>query len=108
MRTLLPFAAIALLTAAAPLRAADTQENWDKHCVKCHGADGKGETKLGKKSEVKDFTDAKYQESFDDAKAVKAVKEGIKEGEKTRMKPAEGLSDDEITALVGHVRKFKK
>jgi cytochrome c553 len=24
------------------------------------------------------------------------------------MKPAEGLSDDEIKALVAHIRKFKK
>jgi cytochrome c553 len=25
-------------------QAADVKENWEKHCLKCHGADGKGET----------------------------------------------------------------
>ena len=33
---------------------------------------------------------------------------GVKDGDKTRMKAAEGLSDDEMKALVAYVRKFKK
>ena len=41
--------------------AADVKENWEKSCAKCHGPDGKGDTKMGKKLEIKDFTDAKYQ-----------------------------------------------
>ena len=99
-----------LLTGAMAISvsAADVKENWDKHCTKCHGADGKGETKLGKKSEVKDMTDAKWQGELKNDKAFKSVKEGIKDGDKVRMKPAEGLTDDEIKALVDHVRTFKK
>jgi cytochrome c553 len=102
---------IALALAAGALSsatAADVQANWDKNCAKCHGADGKGETKLGKKAEVKDMTDPKVQEAIKDDKAFKSVKEGIKDGDKIRMKPAEGLTDDEIKALIGHVRTFKK
>jgi cytochrome c551/c552 len=57
--------------------------------------------------EVKDMTDAKYQASFTDEKATKDIKEGIKDGDKTKMKPAEGLSDDDIKALVAKVRSFK-
>jgi cytochrome c6 len=94
--------------ASISVSAADVKENWDKHCTKCHGPDGKGDTKLGKKSEVKDMTDAKWQGDLKDEKALKSVKEGIKDGEKVRMKPAEGLTDDEIKALVQHVRTFKK
>lgn len=88
--------------------AADVKEFWDKNCAKCHGPDGKGETKLGKKSEVKDMTDAKWQADLKDDKAFKSVKEGIKEGDKIRMKPAEGATDDEIKGLIAYVRGFKK
>ena len=100
--------AIVLLAAAACVRAGDVKENYEKACVKCHGADGKGDTKMGKKVEVKDLTDAKVQAEFTDDKAFKSIKEGIKDGEKTKMKPAEGMSDDEIKALVAHVRALKK
>ena len=58
--------------------------------------------------EVKDMTDAKVQAAFTDEKAFKAIKEGIKDGDKTRMKPAEDMSDDDIKALVAYVRAFKK
>ena len=93
---------------AAPSRAADVQANWTKHCVACHGKDGKGQTKAGKMAGVKDQTDAKYQASLTDDKMFKSIKEGLKDGDKIKMKPAEGLSDDEIKALVAHVRTFKK
>ena len=95
-------------TAAFSAAAADAKANWEKGCLKCHGADGKGETKLGKKAGVKDMTDAKYQADLKDDKAFKSIKEGIKDGEKIVMKPAEGMSDDEIRALVAHVWTFKK
>jgi mono/diheme cytochrome c family protein len=40
---------------------------------------------------------------------TKAIKEGVKDGEKTKMKAyGETLSDDEIKALVKYVRDFKK
>jgi cytochrome c553 len=98
---------LALTASAATLAAADAGAIWEKSCQKCHGADGKGDTKMGKKMEVKDMTDAKYQASFTDEKATKDIKEGIKDGDKTKMKPAEGLSDDDIKALVAKVRSFK-
>jgi cytochrome c553 len=99
---------LALAAGAAGLMADDGSANWTKDCQKCHGADGKGETKMGKKMEIKDLTDAKYQGTFTDDQATKAIKEGIKDGDKTKMKPAEGLSDDEVKALVAKVRSFKK
>jgi cytochrome c6 len=88
--------------------AADVKENWEKSCAKCHGPDGKGDTKMGKKLEIKDFTDAKYQDSLKDETMLKAIKEGVKDGDKTRMKAVEGLSDEEMKDLVAYVRKFKK
>ena len=101
----LAFTATALLSASA----ADVKEVWEKNCAKCHGPDGKGDTKMGKKAEVKDLTDPKVQAELKDDKAFKAIKDGIKDADgKIKMKPAEGLSDDEIKALVAYVRTFKK
>jgi cytochrome c553 len=108
MKKLAVISVALLIVGAVSVRAADAKENWDKNCAKCHGPDGKGDTKMGKKLEIKDFTDAKYQASLKDDAMLKAIKEGVKDGEKVRMKAAEGLSDEEMKALVTHVRAFKK
>jgi len=109
MKKILLLATIFGFAAAITASAADAKENWDKMCAKCHGPDGKGQTKMGQKIGVKDFTDAKVQAAFKDEDAFKALKEGLKDSEgKTLMKPVEGLSDDEIKALVAQVRSFKQ
>lgn len=97
-----------VVSAAVSIQAADAGANYDKHCAKCHGKDGKGQTKMGKKLGAKDYTDAKVQADMKDDAAFKGIKEGIKEKGKEVMKPAEGMSDAEITALVKHMRTFKK
>ena len=101
---------LALLVAgAASVRAADVKENWEKSCAKCHGPDGKGKTKMGEKLRVKDYTEAKVQEELKDDKMTKAIKDGVKDGETTKMKGfGDALSDDEIKALVKFIRDFKK
>jgi cytochrome c553 len=89
--------------------AADAKANYEKGCTKCHGADGKGETKMGKKMGAKDYTDAKVQDELKDEAAIKAIKEGLKDKDgKKLMGPAEDLSDTEIKDLVAYMRKFKK
>ena len=103
---LITVAACAAMVVSAS--AADVKENWDKNCAKCHGPDGKGDTKMGKKLEIKDFTDTKVQAALKDDAMLKAIKEGVKDGEKIRMKAVEGLSDEEMKALVTFVRAFKK
>src|SRR4051812_45847507 len=101
---------LALLAATAlSASAADAKATYDKDCAKCHGADGKGETKMGKKLNAKDYTDAKVQAEMKDEQAFKAIKEGLKDkAGKTLMKPAEGLSDADIKGLVAYMRTFKK
>src|SRR5216110_1785326 len=80
--------AVALSIAAmTSMRAADVKENWEKHCQKCHGADGKGQTKMGRQSGVKDYTDPKVQAELKDENAIKIVKEGIVEKDKKKMDP---------------------
>ena len=109
-KSMLTLAVIALMTGfTTTTLAADAKELWDKNCAACHGKDGKGETKMGKKAGVKDYTDAKVQEALKDDAAFKAVKSGMKDGDKELMKPfAEKLTDDEIKALIAYVRTFKK
>lgn len=108
MKKIIILAVVVGFTAALTASAADAKENWEKSCTKCHGADGKGQTKMGQKLGVKDYTDAKVQAELKDDVAVKSIKEGLKDKEgKTLMKPAEGLSDDEIKALVAYIRTFK-
>ena len=109
MKRAIILAAVIGFAAAITASAADAKENWEKSCAKCHGSDGKGQTTMGKKLGIKDYTDSKVQEGFKDEEAVKAIKEGIKDKEgKIRMKAVEGLSDDEVKALVAYVRAFKK
>ena len=109
MKTL-PFITLGLLAlSAAPLRGADAKENWNKDCMQCHGQSGAADTKMGKKLNAKDLTDATVQASFTDADAAKAIKEGIKEDGKTKMKAfGDQLSDDDVKAMVAYVRTLKK
>jgi cytochrome c553 len=109
MKRIIALVVVLACGSALVASAADAKENWDKQCAKCHGKEGKGDTKMGQKLEVKDLTDAKVQSELKDDAAVKAIKEGVKDkGGKTLMKPGEGLSDDDVTALVKLVRGFKK
>ena len=102
-------AVLAASLLAGSASAADAKANWATHCAKCHGADGKGGTRMGKQAGAKDYTDAKVQEAMKDDVAAKAIKEGIMEGGKKKMDPyKDKLSDDEIKALIAHMRTFKK
>lgn len=108
MKNRLVIAVVAILGATVSLSAADAAANWDQHCAKCHGADGKGQTKMGKKLSIRDLTDAAVQATFTDEEALQAVKAGKKDkNDKLQMKPIEGLSDEEMQALVKYVRTLK-
>jgi mono/diheme cytochrome c family protein len=88
---------------------AKIKELYEKECAKCHGSDGKGDTKMGKKLGCKDYTDPKVKAEMKDAEAFKAIKEGLKDKNgRTLMKPLEGVSDGDIKALVAYMRSFKK
>lgn len=109
MRTKYLLSAGLFIVAASAAFSATPQANWDELCAKCHGPDGKGQTKMGRKLSIHDFTDAKVQADFTDEQAFKAMKEGLtdKNG-KTTMKAIEGLTDDDMKALIPIVRAFKK
>ncbi len=88
--------------------AESASEIWTAQCAKCHGADGAGKTKVGAKLKLKDYSDAKVQAEMKDADIAKAIKEGIKEGDRERMKAFTDIPDADVTALVAYIRTFKK
>jgi mono/diheme cytochrome c family protein len=104
---MLSIAAMAVATLSA--RAGDSKALYDQSCAKCHGADGKGDTKMGQRLGVKDYTTAAVQDALKDDAAFKSIKEGLKDADgTTKMKPADGIADDDIKALVTYMRTFKK
>jgi len=86
---------------------ADGQSVYADSCAKCHGADGKGATKMGTKLGCKDYSDAAVQSAVSDDQAFKSIKEGLKKDDKTLMKPSE-LSDEDIKASIAYLRTLKK
>jgi cytochrome c6 len=80
---------------------ADAAALWGQHCASCHGKDGSGNTAMGKKLDVKDYT---KNQSFSDAEAANVIKNG-----KGKMKGyKDKLSDADVKALVAYVRSLKK
>jgi cytochrome c553 len=114
MKKMILLAAMFGLAAALTAKGAEAKDNWETLCQKCHGAEGKGDTKMGTKLGAKDFSDAKVQADIKDDDAIKAIKEGLKSDDgKTLMKPFvtgadSPLSDDEVKALLAYVRGLKK
>ena len=80
---------------------ADASALWGQHCASCHGKDGSGNTAMGKKLGVQDYTKS---QSFSDAEAANVIKNG-----KGKMKGyKDKLSDADVKALVAYIRSLKK
>lgn len=84
-------------------------ELWAKNCKKCHGADGKGQTRAGQKLKVVDYTDPAVQATFTDEEAIQITADGAvneETGEEIMKPMKDKLSHEEIVALVAYVRAF--
>ena len=102
----LMFFAVVAHTIALPIvtAAPDTAAIYTAKCAKCHGSDGSGTEKYKKKG-VKNFTDAKWQNSRSEAQLTASINKG-----KGEVMPAWStkLSAEEVKALVGFVRALGK
>jgi|SRR5215469_2215733 len=80
---------------------ADAAALWAQNCASCHGKDGSGNTAMGKKLGVKNYT---KEQGFSDAEAANVIKNG-----RGKMKAYKGkLSDADVKALVAYVRSLKR
>jgi mono/diheme cytochrome c family protein len=76
-----------------------------ENCARCHGADGRGETPMGKLFEATNLADAVWwkRERVNEKRLAASIRDGRKQ------MPAFGkkLSTEEIAALVAYVKTFK-
>ena len=102
--------AFVILPLAARLVAAAAKENYKTHCTSCHGSDGKGQTRLGKKSGAKDLSDKAALAKLSDQEVFNTIKLGRKnaKGEEKMEAFGDDMSDAEITELVAYVRTLAK
>lgn len=96
------FAGFALASCTAVF-AADGAATFKAKCAMCHGADGSGNTAMGKSMGLKDLGSADVQK-MSDAELTAVVTKG-----KGKM-PAYGgkISDEDISAVVKYIRTLKK
>jgi mono/diheme cytochrome c family protein len=108
MKTIVSIVVSLVALAATSVRAQDGKVLWTANCTPCHGASGKGDTKMGQTLGAMDLSNASKQAAFSDAQAASAIKNGVKQNGKTTMKAFSKLSDAEVKALVAYVRTLKK
>lgn len=78
----------------------DAKALYDGKCKSCHGADGKGETTIGKKVDIPSLAGT----SLSKAKIVSTIENGVPD---TKMKGyKDKLSKEEIDAVAGYVKKL--
>ncbi len=98
--------ALAIVVGAAPLLADATPDGaaiYKAKCAMCHGADGKGQTTIGKAQKLRDLASEDVQKLTD-----QQLGDMILNG-KGKMPAYKGkLSTEEIKVLVGFIRTLKK
>ena len=93
-----------LVVALAPIAfAADGAAIYKAKCASCHGADGKGQSPMGKKMNLRDLGSPEVQKQTD-----KELDDWTADGKGKMPGYKDKLSVDEINALVKHMRTFKK
>lgn len=95
-----------VLAGSAPVRAAGAEQLFAKHCVACHGKDGRAQSPAARKLGVKDLSISKAA----DGEIEKQLREGKKdERGNQKMPPFKNkLSPDEIQSLIVFVKGFRK
>jgi cytochrome c6 len=86
-----------------PAKAQDAAATYKTKCAACHGADGKGETTIGKTNKIRDLGSAEVQQQSD-ADLTAIIANG-----KSKM-PAYGksLKPDQMKDLVAYIRSLAK
>jgi mono/diheme cytochrome c family protein len=94
---------VLLIVVALPCAADDAKATFASKCTPCHGADGSGNTPMGKKIGAKSLASAEVQKKSD-ADLQKVI--GAGSGKMPAF--AGKLSPDQISGLVKLIRGFAK
>ena len=108
----LAFAAAAVLSLFTVLGAAKTNEAaaadartiYNRQCVSCHGRDGRGRTRKGRQTRARDMTEASWQDDVSDERLFNSISNGRNKMPAFRKK----ISENDIDALVAHVRRMRR
>ena len=97
---------VTLLAGAAPVCAAGAEELFAKHCVPCHGKDGRAQSPAARKLGVKDLSLSKAT----DPEIEKQLIEGRKDNRGNQKMPPfkDKMSPEEIRSLIPLVKAFRK
>jgi mono/diheme cytochrome c family protein len=93
-------AGVAFWSTPATAEAAATYKT---KCAMCHGADGKGETPVGKKMGARDFASPEVQKETDDE--LTAI---IAKGKNKMPAYEKSLKDTDIKEMVAFIRQLAK
>ena len=112
MKKLIACTIVALTFAAVPASADENPggDLFQKYCKACHGADGKADTPMGKRLNIRDYTKADVQAEFTDDRILQVMKEGItdEKGKKVMLPFDKKMNDEEMAAVVAYVRSLKE
>lgn len=104
--TMMVLTAFALVLFAAPVaQAEDGAAVYKAKCAACHGADGKGDTAMGKKQGLRDLGSADVQKQTDE-ELTAVIADG--KGKPAHAYSKKGVTAEQIKALVAHIRTLKK
>lgn len=90
--------------------AADGKALFESNCASCHGAGGKGDGAAGQFLNPKPADLAQVTAAKSEGDITKVIKDGGAAVGKSPLMTAFGsrLTDDDIKAIVSHIRKFGK
>jgi cytochrome c6 len=104
VNTLLALLGIVFLLAAPLYADGDAASLFKAKCAACHGADGSGNTTIGKKMQTPDLRSDEVQKQTD-AQLI----ESTTNGKGKKMPAYKGkLTDDQIKQLVAYIRELAK
>lgn len=95
-----------LIVSAGPEPPRPAPQLYRRHCVSCHGTDGRAKTTKGKFSHARDLADPAWQDEVSDERIFNSIMNG--RNVRGNMPPfANKLNGKEVNSLVDFVRRLK-
>ena len=92
-------------TVSSAPKARPTETLYKQKCSKCHGADGSGDTSLGRIFGTPDFTDPGWWAKHPNSGELVSM---ITRGKKNMPAFGKKLTKAQIASLAGYIQRFKR